>query len=172
MATPFMSEIRMFGFDYAPRNWAPCSGQILPISQNQALFSLLGTTYGGDGQTTFGLPNLQGRVPVHFGQGQGLSPRNLGDVYGEENHTLTVNEIPSHSHVPEADSNNATSPSPVDNVWAKQPDGYLPYAATGGAPMRAGLIGNTGNGQPHPNQQPYLVVNFCIALQGIFPSRN
>lgn len=172
MATPFLSEIRMFGFNYPPRSWTLCNGQLLPIAQNSALFSLLGTNFGGDGITTFGLPNLQGRVPVHFGQGNGLPNYNIGEAYGEENHTLITNELPQHSHVPEADPNNATSPSPAGNVWAKQPDGYLPYASTDGAPMRPGLLGLTGGNQPHSNMQPYLVVSFCIALQGIYPSRN
>jgi microcystin-dependent protein len=133
---------------------------------------LLGTTYGGDGVKTFGIPNLQGRVPVHFGQYPDLSNRNLGDVYGEENHTLLTTEMPAHNHVPQANPANATSTSPSSNVWAQQPGGYLAYGPAGGAAMRSGAIAPAGNSQPHPNMQPYLVLNFCIALQGVFPSRN
>ena len=172
MASPFLSEIRMFGFDFPPKGWAACNGQLLAIAQNQALFSLLGTTFGGNGQTNFALPNLRGRTPLHFGQGAGLSNVVLGEITGAETVTLTVNEIPLHSHVPQGSSANASALSPAGNVWAKQPDGYLPYAATGGAAMNPGALASAGGSQPHSNLQPYLVVNFCIAITGIFPSRN
>jgi microcystin-dependent protein len=171
MATPFLSEIRIFAFNYAPKSWAMCNGQILAIAQNQALFSLLGTTFGGNGVQTFGLPNLQGRVPAHFGNGVGLSPRVMGETYGEEVHTLIIGEMPNHMHLAMANSTDATALSPAGNDWAKQP-AYLPFAVAGGGAMLPTAIGMAGNSQPHNNLQPYLVLTFCIALVGIFPSRN
>jgi|SRR5689334_18950417 microcystin-dependent protein len=171
MTTPFLSEIRMFSFNFAPRGWAMCNGQILPIAQNTALFSLLGTTYGGNGQTTFALPNLQSRVPMHWGQGQGLSPRNLGEVGGEENHTLIVSEMPAHQHSLTANSG-APSGGPANAVLAT-PTTSKPYRA--GPTQTTTLANGTGLGggsQPHMNLQPLLTVTFAIALVGIFPSRS
>lgn len=168
MAEPFVGEIRMVGFTFAPKGWAMCNGQILPINQNTALFSLLGTTYGGDGQTTFALPDLRGRVAIHVGQGPGLSSYSQGEVLGSESVTLTTGEIPPHAH---------SVLTSKDEETTNRPDGAYPtvggiYATTqdGSAPMAPG--GNTGGNQPHPNLQPLLVMNFVIALQGIFPSRN
>jgi microcystin-dependent protein len=177
MAEPFLGEIRLFSLNFAPKGWAMCNGQTLPINQNQALFALLGTTYGGNGTSTFQLPNLQGRVPVGFGDGIGLSPYNLGQVGGEINHTLTLNEIPSHGHTYHCKStvdNSPTPTSPVGNYWARENNGDAPYSSTGASlsNMHPSAVGNAGGGQPHSNQQPYLVINFCIALSGVFPSRN
>ncbi len=164
MATPFLSEIRIFSFGFAPKGWALCNGQLLPINQNQALFSLLGTTYGGDGRTNFALPNLQGRMPCHMGNGL-----TLGESDGEENHTLIIAEMPAHTHTANALAS-GTSANPAGNVWAN--GGTTAYAqATGLAPMSPAAIGVTGGSQPHPNLPPYLTLNFCIALQGIFPSQ-
>lgn len=167
MAQPFIGQIRTFAFGFAPRGWAQCNGQLLPINQNQALFSLLGTTYGGNGTTNFALPNLQGRTPLHFGTGPGLSPRTLGEVAGSEAVTLTSAHLPAHTHTVSANTATPTSGTPANNLWAQGN-----YSASGGSAMAAGDISNTGGNQPHPNLSPYLVLNFCIALQGIFPSRN
>lgn len=167
MATPFIAQIQMFSFAFAPRNWAQCNGQLLPIAQNQALFSLLGTTYGGNGTTTFGLPDLRGRTPLHFGQGPGLSNRSLGQVGGIESVTLTSTQIPSHTHTVSANTAAPTLGTPAGNLWAQGN-----YSASGASPMAAGDVGNSGGSQPHPNLSPYLTINFCIALAGIFPSRN
>lgn len=172
MATPFLSEIRIFGFNFAPVGWAFCSGQILSIAQNTALFSLLGTTYGGNGTQTFALPDLRGRTPAHQGSGLGLTTRVEGEVYGTESVTLLPTEIPQHTHTPMASSAGATATSPSANVWAAQPDGYYAYASGGGAPMQPAALATAGGSQPHENRQPYLVLNFCIALTGVFPSRN
>ena len=168
MATPYLSEIKIFSFNFAPRGWAFCNGQLLPINQNQALFSLLGTTYGGNGVTTFALPNLQGRVPLHVGSGF-----SLGQVGGEEAHTLLSTEMASHTHVMEGSSATASTTSPVGNVLASGA-GVAPYAASGGGNvgLNPGALTTVGGGQPHENRQPYLTLNVCIALQGIFPSRN
>jgi microcystin-dependent protein len=164
MSDPFLSEIRMFGFGFAPRGWAACGGQIMAIAQNQALFSLLGTTYGGDGVTTFALPNLQGRAPLHFN-----ASHQLGQSTGEIAHTLTPTELPAHNHVVQASSVAATVPIPVGNTLAAQPI-YGP--PTNLVPMNSATLQATGGGQPHPNMQPSLSLNFCVALQGIYPSRN
>lgn len=165
MAEPFLSELRIFSFSFAPKGWVQCDGQLLPINQNQALFSLLGTTYGGDGRVNFGLPNLQGRVPLH--QGQGII---LGDRSGEESHTLIQTEMPIHTHVPIA-SGPAAATTPSGNLLGKgtSVNFYDPNTTTS---MHASTVSNTGGSQPHPNMQPYLVLNICIALQGIFPSQN
>ncbi len=178
MANPFLGEIRMFGFNFAPQGWAFCNGQLLSISQNDALFALLGTTYGGNGVSTFGLPNFQSRVPIHQGQGSGLSPYVIGAFGGVENVTLTVAQTAAHTHLVYADgdvpSNN--SPSPSGNALATFATGGDIYATAAGlkkaVTMNPLMIAAAGGGQPHPNIQPFLVVNFCIALQGIFPSRN
>ena len=168
MATPFLGQICIFGFTFAPRGWAFCNGQLLPISQNTALFSLLGTTYGGNGTTNFALPNLQSRVPLHFGQGAGLSPYVQGQLAGEENHTLIINEMPIHTHTARASSGDATDTSPVNNVLSAGGS----YTGTANQNMAAGAVANAGGNLPHNNLPPYLALNFCIALQGIFPSRN
>lgn len=166
MGTPFLGEIKIVSFGFAPRSWALCNGQLLPINQNQALFSILGTTYGGNGQTTFGLPDLRGRAPLHRG-----SQNILGTKAGEEAHTLTQSEMPAHQHFVQAMPTAGTSLNPTGNVLANRAS--EPYAAPNNlAPMLAGTTGNVGGSQAHNNLQPFLVLNFCIALQGIFPSRN
>ena len=172
MSEPFIGEIRANGFNFAPRGWAFCDGQLLPISQNSALFSLLGTTYGGDGRSTFGLPDLQGRAALHMGQGPGLSNRPLGQKSGAETNTLNVNQLASHNHLfsPPSGSTSGNTDVATNNVFAlAEEDNYLnsPNAA-----MAEGTTGNTGNSQSVNNMQPNLVVNFCIALVGVFPSRN
>lgn len=166
MAEPFLSEIRIFSFNFAPRGWATCSGQLLPINQNQALFSLLGTTYGGNGQTTFGLPDLRGRVPMHVGGGL-----NLGQMGGEEAHTLNSNEMPTHTHQAKASANGPSVTPPTGNFWASN-TGFTPYGSTADTNMAPAATGNTGGSQAHENRSPYLTLNMCIALQGIFPSPN
>ena len=179
MAEPFLAEIRLFGFNFAPRGWAACDGQILPINQNQSLFSLLGTTYGGDGRTSFALPELRGRAPMHIGNGGGHTV-NLGERSGAENHTLAVNEIPSHNHIVSttgdqgSDTNISSITGTPENVLASQARGGDPFysAAVGLDVMHNGTIADTGGGQSHNNMQPALTVNFAIALQGLFPSRN
>jgi microcystin-dependent protein len=173
MSDPFLGEIIMFGGNFAPRGWATCSGQILPIAQNTALFSILGTTYGGNGQTTFALPDMRGRVPTHFGQGPGLSSYSLGEQGGSESGTLNINQMPPHTHAfaqPCVDDD-ATVSSASGKVPANAPNNI--YAApSGSATMAGGNTGIAGGGQPHDLRQPYLCVNFIIALEGIFPSRN
>ncbi len=166
MAEPFLAEIRIMSFAFAPRGWALCNGQVLPINQNQALFALLGTTYGGDGRVTFALPNLQARTPVHVGNGHAL-----GEKAGETAHTLSLAELPGHTHVARAVSDKATTPSPNGNMLATT-KGLSAYGASASLTTLApSSIANTGAGQPHTNVQPFLTLNFCIALQGIFPSR-
>jgi microcystin-dependent protein len=165
MATPFLSEIKIVSFNFPPKGWALCNGQLLPINQNQALFSLLGTTYGGDGRVNFALPNLQGRVPLHVGGGFVL-----GQSAGETIHTLTISEMPGHAHVPVGSSNTATDPSPVGNLW--DTDTNKPYSPTANTSMNPQCVLPAGGSQPHENMSPYLVLNFVIALQGIFPSQN
>jgi microcystin-dependent protein len=168
MAEPFMGEIRLVSFAFAPKGWAHCNGQLLPINQNQALFSLLGTTYGGNGQTNFALPDLQGRVPIHFGGGH-----TLGERAGEQAHTLSVAELPMHTHQMNASANVATSGTPGPGVLLAQSVGAQLYAnASNLVAMHGESIANTGGSQAHLNMQPYLTLNYCIALQGIFPSRN
>jgi microcystin-dependent protein len=164
--TPYLSEIKIFSFNFAPRGWALCNGQLMPINQNQALFSLLGTTYGGNGQTTFALPNLQGRVPSHIG-----SDILLGQTGGETSHTLITNEMPAHTHPVSASGNTANATYPTDNVWANAGTA-AGFHTTSDNMMSAGTITNVGGNQPHQNMPPYIVLNFCIAMQGIFPSFN
>lgn len=173
---PFVAEIRIFGFNFAPTGWAMCNGQLLPISQNTALFSLLGTTYGGDGKSTFALPDMQGNAPMHPGQGPGLSLHDLGELSGVDNVTLLLSEIPSHFHfVGRASDQTGDSVTPTASVWATSPAGrgtaalYAPAPAT--AAMQPNSLNPTGGGLPHNNMQPYLTLNFCIALQGVFPQR-
>ncbi len=175
MSEPFLAEVRIVGFNFAPRGWAFCDGQILPISQNQSLYSLLGTTYGGDGRTSFALPDLRGRTPIHVGSSNG-SIHLLGQKGGEETHTLNAAEMPQHSHILNGTNVSATLPGPTDNLMAQTPQAvgpiYSDAAATLNVTLASAAVTNTGGGQAHNNMQPVLVLNFCIALQGLFPSRN
>jgi microcystin-dependent protein len=167
MSSPFVGEIRMFAGNFAPVGWAFCNGALIPISENETLFNLIGTTYGGDGQNNFALPNLQSCVPVHVGPGFAL-----GQSGGAESVTLTVNQIPAHSHVPQGDSGTATLPGPGNNVWAAN-NTLTPY--TNSAPtdaMASTAMGSSGGSQPHDNMIPFLVINFIISLFGIFPSQS
>src|SRR4030095_3387751 len=167
MAEPFLSEIRIMSFGYAPRGWALCNGQFLPINQNQALFSLLGTTFGGNGQTNFALPNLQGKTPIHVGQGFVL-----GQTGGEQAHTLTISELPVHVHILNGTSTAASQPVPTGALLATSAATDPIYGQpTSLVAMSAGTLANVGGSQAHLNMQPFLVLNFCIALQGIFPSQ-
>jgi microcystin-dependent protein len=168
VSAPFLAEIRINSFNFAPQGYALCNGQLLPINQNQALFSLLGTQYGGNGQTNFALPNLRGRTPIHVGNGH-----LQGESAGAEAHTLTLPEIPTHSHVLNASANAATAAAPsATRVLAQSVGAQLYGAAAGLVAMDPASISNVGGSQAHENRQPYLVLNFCIALQGIFPSPN
>ncbi|MGA3239430.1 MAG: tail fiber protein [Bryobacteraceae bacterium] len=183
MSQPFVGEIRMFGGNFAPRGWAFCNGQTLPISQNAALFSLIGTTYGGNGTTTFMLPNLQGQVPIHWGSAPGGTVFTVGETGGSANVTLTAAQMPAHSHQAQAGVSNLAGnvtdptnavPAQINNGSVKDPAtgifGYSSSAATGH--LAPSAVTNTGGSQPHSVMQPYLCVTFIIALQGIFPSRN
>ncbi len=178
MIDPYLGSIEAFGFSFAPRGWMQCDGQILPINQNQSLYSLLGTIYGGDGRTTFALPDLRGRTSLHFGTGSGLSPRSIGQRSGQENHILTVQEIPSHNHTALGSNQVATATSPKSGVPATTPEPgkgeekQLIYDANADLQMTANMIENTGGGQGHNNMQPYLVTNWCICINGLFPPRN
>src|SRR5712691_9144945 len=179
MSSPFVAEIRMFGFNFPPKGWAFCNGQLLPIAQNTALFSLLGTTYGGNGTTNFALPNLQGSAPMHPGQGTGLTNRVLGEAGGETTVTLTTTNMASHTHALQGSTAAASATDPSGNVYARAQHGGptvgLAWAYTAAAPdtnLNATALGLTGSGQAHNNVMPYLTVNFIIALQGVFPARN
>lgn len=173
MAEPFLSEIRIMSFVFAPKGWALCNGQLLPINQNQALFSLLGTTFGGDGRVNFALPDLRGRTPIHVGSGH-----TLGERGGEQAHTLSIAELPTHTHVFNGSSAGASTNVPTNNLLARgqasngNPINYYDTASTNLAALNAGSITNTGGSQAHLNMQPFLTLSFCIALQGIFPSPN
>jgi microcystin-dependent protein len=169
MATPFLAEIRLVGFNFAPRGWVLCNGQTLPINQNQAIFTLIGTYYGGNGTSTFQLPNLQGCSPLHMGS---LAGNNyvIGGVGGAANITLTTGEMPTHTHSANGVSTVAGSGSPVGNAWADSASN--PYGLTPNTTMNGASVGQTGSGDSHENMPPYLVLNFIIALSGIFPSRN
>lgn len=172
MADPFVAEIRMYSFNFAPKGWAFCNGQLLPISQNTALFSLLGTNYGGDGKATFGLPNFQGSAPMFWGQGPGLTDRVIGETAGSDSVTLLVTEMPAHSHgIGVGTGNPAESNTPLNNVLSITNRPVFTAANVAGGTMSLNTLGNTGGSQPHNNMQPYLTVNFCIAMQGIFPPR-
>jgi microcystin-dependent protein len=164
MAQPFLAEIRVFSFNFAPKGWAMCNGQFMAINQNQALFSLLGTTYGGNGTTTFALPDLRGRLPVHVGNGIVL-----GQIAGESNHTLTIPEMPAHTHQAFGSSTAANLGVPTGNLWATGNAAYNPAANT---TMNPACIVPAGGSQPHLNLSPLLTLTFCIALQGIYPSHN
>jgi microcystin-dependent protein len=169
---PFVAEIRIFPFNFAPKGWAFCDGQILPLSQNTALFSLLGTTYGGDGKSNFALPNMQGNAPMHPGQGPGLSLHDLGETGGSETVSLLESEIPSHSHNLRADVVDLADtnvPSPAASL-ALSSGGTL-YQGTANTQMDGQMLAPAGGDQPHNNMQPYLTLNFCIALQGVYPPR-
>lgn len=166
MSEPFLAEVRIVGFNFAPRGWAFCDGQILPINQNQSLYSLLGTTYGGDGRTSFALPDLRSRTPIHVSSSHGL-----GQKSGEETNTLSAGEMPGHSHAPQGSTNDVNSNDPTGRLAGKNLGS--PYNAFGtAANMAGGMVANTGGGQAHENMQPFIAVNYCIALQGLFPSRN
>lgn len=174
MASPFVAEIRIFAGNFAPRGWATCDGQILPISQNTALFSLLGTVYGGNGQTTFALPNLQGSAPLHAGQGPGLSERFLGEQSGEQTVTLLVSELPSHFHGALA-TTGSNQDSPAANAWSSIGTTRSPpalYSNTANTQMSPLALAISGGSAPHNNMSPYLCLTFIIALQGVFPARN
>jgi microcystin-dependent protein len=164
MSEPFLAEIRLMSFGYAPRGWAFCNGQLLPINQNQALFSLLGTSYGGDGRTNFALPDLRGRVPIHTGNGHVL-----GEKAGATTHTLSSAQMPAHTHTLQASATRGASLAPTGNVLASALAYRAPTALTSLSPES---ITSVGGSQPHENMQPYLTINFCIALQGIFPSQS
>ncbi|HLW53970.1 MAG TPA: tail fiber protein [Candidatus Angelobacter sp.] len=166
MSEPFLAEIKIISWNFPPKGWAFCNGQLLPINQNQALFSILGTTYGGDGRVNFGLPNLQGRTPVHVGNGIVL-----GEQGGETAHTLNISELPAHAHTPVGSSTNPpTSPSAAGMLWSA--NNAQPFAGSANVAMNPACVLPTGGSQPHENMSPYLVLNFIIALQGIFPSQN
>ena len=165
MATPFLSEIKIMSFNFAPKGWAQCNGQLMPINQNQALFSLLGTTYGGDGRINFGIPDLRGRAALSFNNNY-----TLGERGGEVAHTLLISELPTHVHTESASNTAGTDPVPTSNILANSP--ALIYAPpTNLTSINPATIGSTGGSQPHVNMQPYLALTFCIALQGIFPSQ-
>jgi microcystin-dependent protein len=171
MADPFIAEIRMFTFNFAPRGWAWCDGQLLPLSQNTALFSLLGTTYGGNGKSNFALPDLQGRTPIFNGQGPGLSLRDLGETGGAETVTLLESEIPSHSHA----LRNTNEPAEVNNplnATMTAASAAIYSSAAGNTNMNAATLGVVGGDLPHNNMMPYLALYFCIAMQGVFPPRS
>jgi microcystin-dependent protein len=168
MAEPFLSEIRIMSFNFAPKGWAMCNGQLLPINQNQPLFSLLGTTYGGDGRVNFALPDLRGRTPIHFGSGH-----TLGERGGEQAHTLSISELPTHTHIAVAANVVPTTGTPSNTVVLSQSSGANLYAGPSNLQgMAADSIGNVGGSQAHLNMQPFLTLTFCIALQGIFPSQS
>ena len=173
MGDPYLSEIRIVSFNFAPQGWAMCNGQLMPINQNQALFSLLGTTYGGNGQTTFGLPDLRNRTPIHFG-----GSFDLGQAGGQDAHTLTISEMPQHVHQVNAKApadGGANVNNPVGAFFSNTSPNEIYQAGAGNPPlltMAPGTIANVGGSQPHENRQPYLILTFCICLIGIFPTQN
>jgi microcystin-dependent protein len=170
MGQPYVGEIRMVGFNFPPRGWMQCNGQLLPISEYETLFNLIGTTYGGDGQSTFALPDLRSRIPLHVGTAADGNTYTLGESGGVEQVTLTTSQIPAHSHLPQASTSNQGPTGPSGNVWAASPV-YTEYFATpDGTAMAAGAIASAGGGQPHDNMVPFLVINFVISLFGVFPS--
>ncbi len=173
MSEPFIAEIRIFAGNFAPRSWAFCNGQLLPIAQNTALFSLIGTTYGGDGRTTTALPNLQGRAPMHPGRGPGLTDRRLGQKGGTETVTLNDNQIPSHNHNLNTSTSPGTSFSPTASAYLSRSVGGNAYDSGDNlsSEMNTGALQNMGGSQAHNNMQPFLAINYIIALQGLYPSR-
>jgi microcystin-dependent protein len=172
MADPFVAEIRIFPFNFPPTGWSMCNGQLMAIVQNTALFSLLGTTYGGDGKVTYALPDFQGRLPMSFGHGPGLTDRQLGEQDGAENVTLLTTEMPGHSHTARCNTADGDDYGPAGNVWAPDAGGNNEYAASSNATMNPGQLVPAGGSLPHSNMQPYLALNFCIAMYGIFPPRS
>lgn len=172
MSDPFIGEIRMFAGNFAPQGWATCDGQLMAIAQNDALFSLVGTTYGGDGQTTFGLPDLRGRLPLHMGQGPGLSNYPIGQSAGSESVTLTSPQLPAHSHTLLASGAAANNASPLGSLTAASSSSSIYGNAAPAVTMRADAVAPAGGSQPHDNLMPFLCLNFIIALEGIYPSRN
>ena len=169
---PYIGQSIMFGGNFAPRGWALCNGQLLSIAQNTALFSILGTTYGGDGRTTFGLPDLRGRTPIHAGQGPGLTNRTLGESGGAETVILSAGQMPAHSHVANAASGGGSATSPQNAVWAASTARDNIYAAAADTTLSPSAIGPAGGGQSHDNMPPYQAVNYIIALEGIYPPRD
>ena len=165
--TPYLGEIRWVSFSFAPKGWAQCNGQLLPINQNQALFALLGTTFGGDGRITFALPDMRSRAPIHVSN---MYP--LGGTGGEEGHVLTISELPSHTHDVRVDPREGTAAGAAGNYLAKTSDGTTAYGSTPGTTLALGSIANAGGGQPHQNMKPYITLNCIISLTGIFPSQN
>lgn len=172
MAEPFLAQIQIVAFNFAPVGWALCDGQLLPISQNTALFSLLGTNFGGNGTSNFALPNLQGSTPAGTGNGVGLTPIDLGDVGGEAEVTLLATQMPSHRHGVNCNSGMGDQYGPPGNFWATDAGGNNEYGSTANGLMAPSAIATAGSSQPHSNLQPYLVLNFIIAMQGIFPARS
>jgi microcystin-dependent protein len=168
---PFVAEIRIFPFNFAPKGWAFCDGQILPLSQNTALFSLLGTTYGGDGKSNFALPNMQGNAPMHPGQGPGLSLHDLGETGGSDTVSLLESEIPSHAHTLRGNNTLGDSPGPAGHALARYANAYQQNTTQNLVVMAPESLPPAGGDQPHNNLQPYLTLNFCIALQGVYPPR-
>lgn len=168
----YIGEIRAFSFPFPPKGWAACNGQIMPISQNQALYALLGNTYGGNGTTTFALPDLRGRVPLHKGAAYDTgNPIQLGEKGGEEAHSLTISEMPHHTHLISASTEIADQRNSAGNFWAQSP-GSKAYSSTADVHMNQSALDPAGAGQAHPNMQPYTVLNYCIAITGLFPIRN
>ncbi|EEF62889.1 phage tail protein [Pedosphaera parvula] len=178
MATPYVSEIKMFAGSFPPQGWMLCQGQMLPIAQYEVLYALIGTTYGGDGQTTFALPDLRGRVPIHFGQSSGTSNYVQGGTQGVEQVTITSNQMPIHNHAVNCNSAGtnqalvATQTTPINNFPGTESTGAGIYETTSNSTMNAGMIGINASAQPHENRQPFLTVNFIIAFEGVFPSRS
>ena len=172
MSSPYIGEIRMFGGNFAPSGWAFCDGQEIPIAENDALFTLIGTTYGGDGQSTFRLPDLQGRAPIHQGTGPGLGTYTIGEKAGVESVTLTTQQIPTHTHTWQASTGGGSSNTPANNVTASPPVAKLYRTGTPGDPMSPKVIQPAGGSQPHENLQPYLTISFIISLYGVFPTQS
>lgn len=172
MSDPFVGEIRMFAGNFAPRGWAYCDGQLLAVSQNDALFSLLGTIYGGDGRTTFGLPDMRGRIPLHTGAGAGLSPRTIGGRGGTENVTLNTRNLPNHSHTLQATTDAASSADPSGNVLADTADNHIYNTDAPDKAMDTSALANVGGSQSHNNVMPFQCINYIIALVGVYPSRH